>query len=390
MEKPWPLRRLRGFYMTKMKSFVSYLELWNRERREKIMEQATEAKIQAALERDHLQLEDFLLLLHEKALPFLEHMARRAQGEALRHFGRAVHLFTPLYLSDYCTNQCRYCGFNAKNKHNRRHLSLEEAEAEAKSIAATGLGHILLLTGDARKISSPEYIGQVAKRIKPYFASIGIEVYAMSVEEYAMLVNQGVDSMTLFQETYNEELYAYLHPKGPKSDFSYRLHAPERAVDGGMHSINVGALLGLDKLEHDGFCTALHAWWLQRHEAGVEVAVSVPRMCPHEGNFAVPHTLDDKRFVQYITALRCFLPRIGITVSSRESAYMRDHIVPLGVTRVSAGVSTIVGGRATESGTTGQFEISDERSAAQMTEALAKAGYQAVCKDWQNAHVQSL
>ncbi len=371
-----------------MQSFSAYLELWNRQRREDVMATASTAKVQAALAKDHLQFEDFLMLLSPKATPFLEQMAQRARAETLRHFGRAVHLFTPLYLSDHCTNQCRYCGFNARNKQKRRHLSLDEAEAEARSIAATGLGHILLLTGDARKISSPEYIAEVAQRIKPFFASVGIEVYSMSVEEYAMLHTHGVDSMTLFQETYNPELYDFLHPAGPKSDFSYRLNAPGRAVEGGMHSVNVGALLGLDKLEHDGFCTGLHAWWLQRHHAGVEVSVSVPRMCPHEGNFDVPHVLDDKRFVQYITAVRCFLPRVGITVSSRENAFMRDHVVPLGVTRVSAGVSTMVGGRNTESGETGQFDISDHRSVAEMIEALSTIGYQAVCKDWQDANAQ--
>ncbi len=310
-------------------------------------------------------------------------MARRAQRETPKHIGRAIHLFTPLYLSDHCTNQCRYCGFNAKNTQERRHLSLEEAESEARVIAASGLGHILLLTGDARKISSPEYIATVAQRIKPYFASVGVEVYAMSVEEYAILVSHGVDSMTLFQETYDPELYAWLHTAGPKRDYLYRLEAPTRAVQGGMYSVNVGALLGLNKLESDGFCTGLHAWWLQKQHQGVEVGLSVPRICPHEGNFDVPHALDDRSFVQYITAVRCFLPRVGITVSSRESAFMRDHVVPLGVTRVSAGVSTIVGGRASDSGDAGQFEISDTRSVTQMVEALAGNGYQAVTKDWQ-------
>ncbi len=367
-----------------MQNFSDILAQWPTERRNTLVASVTPEKVSAALARERLLLEDFLLLLTPTALPFLESMARRAQAETRKHFGRAVHLFTPLYLSDHCTNQCRYCGFNAKNKQVRRHLSLAEAEAEARFIAQSGLGHILLLTGDARKIASPQYIASIAQRIKPYFASVGVEVYAMSSEEYAMLVAHGVDSMTLFQETYDPELYAWLHPAGPKRDYAYRLEAPTRAVQGGMYSINVGALLGLNTLENDGFCTGLHAWWLQRQHQGVEVSLSVPRMCPHEGNFDVPHALDDKRFVQYITAVRCFLPRVGITVSSRESAFMRDHVVPLGVTRVSAGVSTLVGGRATDGGETGQFEIADSRSALQMTEALAQQGYQAVTKDWQS------
>ncbi len=367
-----------------MHDFQYHLQEWNRERRESIIENANSEKVMYVLSKDRLSVEDFLTLLSPHALPHLETMAKRAQAETLRHFGRAINLFTPLYLSDHCTNQCRYCGFNAKNKQARRHLELEEAKIEAKAIAQSGLGHILLLTGDARTKASPEYIASVAHAIKGDFASVGVEVYAMSVEEYAMLNEHGVDSMTLFQETYNPELYAWLHPAGPKRDYDYRLNAPGRAVLGGMYSVNVGALLGLEKLEHDGFCTGLHAWWLQRQNAGVEVSVSVPRLCPHEGDFDVPHALDDRSFVQYITALRCFLPRAGITVSSRESAFMRDHVIALGVTRVSAGVSTAVGGRATEGSEVGQFEIADHRSVDQMIKALANAGYQAVCKDWQD------
>ncbi len=365
-------------------AFADTLALWPAERRARLAAMASPERVQAALTRERLTVEDFLTLLTPAAAPFLEQMAQRAQAETQRHFGRAVHLFTPLYLSDHCTNQCRYCGFNAKNTQERRHLSTDEAEAEARIIAASGLGHILLLTGEARKISSPEYIATIAKRIKPLFASVAIEVYSMSTEEYRMLVNHGVDSMTIFQETYNPELYDWLHPAGPKRDYMYRLEAPSRAVQGGMYSVNVGALLGLDTLENDGFCTGLHAWWLQKQHQGVEVSLSVPRICPHEGDFNVPHALDDRRFVQYITAVRCFLPRVGITVSSRESAFMRDHVIPLGVTRVSAGVSTAVGGRAVDGNDTGQFEISDTRSVSEMTNALAHNGYQAVTKDWQS------
>ncbi len=365
--------------------FAPTLAQWPLERRAAISAAATPERVQAALNRERLSLEDFLTLLSPAAMPYIENMAQRAQAETRRHFGRAVHLFTPLYLSDHCTNQCRYCGFNAKNTQPRRHLSVDEAKSEALSIAKAGFGHILLLTGEARKISSPEYIASVAKRIKPFFASVGIEVYSMETEEYRMLVDNGVDSMTIFQETYNPELYDWLHPAGPKRDYMYRLEAPARAVQGGMYSVNVGALLGLDTLENDGFCTGLHAWWLQKQHQGVEVSLSVPRICPHEGNFDVPHALDDRRFVQYITAVRCFLPRVGITVSSRESAFMRDHVVPLGVTRVSAGVSTAVGGRAVEGNDTGQFEISDTRSMQEMSSALASHGYQAVTKDWQDA-----
>ena len=322
--------------------------------------------------------------IHPEDQTLLEQMAQRAHELTLRYFGRAVNLFTPLYVSDYCTNQCRYCGFNANNKQPRRHLSPEEAYDEAKAIADMGLQHILLLTGDARKLSSPEYIAEVARRIKPLFASVGIEVYSMTEDEYRLMVESGVDSMTMFQETYNPELYDWLHPVGPKKDYAFRLNAPERAARAGMRSLGLGALLGLDEFEQDAFATGLHAWWLLRHYPGVDVGLSIPRICSHEGSFDIPHALDDRRFVQYVTALRCFLPRSSITCSSRESAFMRDHLIPLGVTRVSAGVSTAVGGRKTHADNSGQFDITDHRSVEQMIADLTKNGYQAVIKDWED------
>lgn len=368
-----------------MENFQNCLQSWPAERRARGVAQATSDKVLAALNKDTLQPADFLTLLSPAAGEHLEGMARKAHELTLRYFGRAVNIFTPLYISDVCTNQCRYCGFNAKNRQTRRHLSVDEACAEARAIADMGFQHVLLLTGDAPKLSSPEYMASVARRIKPLFASVGVEVYSLTEAEYSLLIRAGVDSMTMFQETYNPELYAWLHPVGPKRDYGFRLNAPERAARAGMRSLGLGALLGLEAFEQDAFCTGLHAWWLQRNFPGVEVSVSIPRICPHEGEFDVQHAVDDRHLAQYVTALRCFLPRAGITCSSRESAFMRDHLVPLGVTRVSAGVSTAVGGRATEDmRNPGQFEITDRRSLAEMTAALAANGYQAVLKDWED------
>lgn len=371
-----------------MEQFREFLQAWPAERRAELVARATPDAVPAVLdklERHWLSPEDFLVLLSPAAEGHLEAMAQKAHALTLRYFGRAVSIFTPLYISDVCTNQCRYCGFNARNKQPRRHLSVDEAAAEAFAIADLGFQHILLLTGDAPKVSTPEYIAEVVRRIKPRFASVGIEVYSQTEENYRLLVDAGVDSMTMFQETYNPELYAWLHPAGPKRDYGFRLSAPERAARAGMRSLGVGALLGLESFEQDAFATGLHAWWLQRHFPGVELSVSIPRICPHEGEFEVTHGVDDRHLVQYVTALRCFLPRAGITCSSRESAFMRDHLVPVGVTRVSAGVSTAVGGRATEDlHNPGQFEITDHRSLEQMMAALAANGYQPVLKDWED------
>lgn len=368
-----------------METFQDYLAAWPLERRDTLAAQAQSDKVLDLLIQETLRPTDFLTLLSPAAAPHLEALAQRAHALTRRFFGRAVNIFTPLYISDVCTNQCRYCGFNAKNPQPRRHLSVDEAAAEADAIANRGFQHILLLTGDARLVSSPEYIAAVVRRIKPRFASIGIEVYSMTTEEYALLVQAGVDNMTMFQETYSPELYAWLHPVGPKHDYAFRLNAPQRAAEGGMRSLGVGALLGLETFVRDAFATGLHAWWLQRRYPGVEVSVSIPRICPHEGSFTVEHAVEDRLFVQYVAALRCFLPRVGITCSSRESASMRNHLVPIGVTRVSAGVSTAVGGRATpDLHNPGQFEITDRRSLPDMMASLAHMGYQAVLKDWED------
>ena len=373
-----------------MSSFHDLLMTWPPERRRAVVDSISTDQVQRALHKDSLSPTDFLALLSPCATEHLEAIAQRAHALTLQYFGHAVNLFTPLYISDVCTNQCRYCGFNARNQQKRTHLSPEAAAAEAKLLHDQGHRHLLLLTGDAPKLSSPAYLGEVVERIKPLFASVGIEVYALTEEEYAMLVAKGVDSMTMFQETYDPELYAWLHPAGPKHNYRFRLDAPQRAAQAGMRSVGVGALLGLTPFEQDTFATGLHAWWLERNYPGVDIGLSIPRICPHEGSFEVQHAVDDRHFVQYVMALRCFLPRCSITCSTRESAVMRDHLIPLGVTRVSAGVSTAVGGRATqEASPTGQFEITDHRSLPEMIAAIRAIGYQAVIKDWEDPTASS-
>ena len=371
-----------------MRDFVDVLAEWEpvrREESERRIGRGEALAVMAKARKGSVTPREFLALLSPAAGEELETLAQTARDITLRFFGRAVSIFTPLYISDYCTNQCRYCGFNARNKQKRRHLSPDEAAAEAFAIADLGFMHILLLTGDAPKLASPQYIAEVIAKIKSRFASIGVEVYAMTAGEYRLLIEAGADSMTMFQETYNPGLYKWLHPAGPKSDYKFRLEAPARAAEAGMRSVGVGALLGLDDFVNDAFATGLHAWYLQRSFPGLEVSVSVPRICPHEGEFEVTKAVGDRLFAQYVAALRCFLPRAGITCSSRESANMRNHLLPFGVTRVSAGVSTAVGGRATEDlRNPGQFEITDHRSLAEMIRDLRGLGYQPVLKDWED------
>lgn len=373
----------------------SYLSPEPRVRMEDLAESDVERALEKAANDASLDAGDYLALLSPRGAGRLEAMARLAREATLRNFGRAIQLFTPLYLANYCTNQCLYCGFNTKNAIRRSMLTLEDIRREGEAIAATGLRHILLLTGDAPKKTGVPYIAAAARELRAFFPGIGIEVFSLTAEEYRHLREAGVDSMTMFQETYNPRLYAHLHPAGPKKDFHFRLEAPGRAAVAGMRTVNIGALLGLDDWRDDAFFTGMHARWLLEHFPGTEVAVSLPRMRPHVGVFKEVRPVTDRDLVQILTATRLFLPTCGITLSTRERPALRDHLIGLGVTKVSAGVSTAVGGHApdTEEDTpvgegspgkdTGQFKIADTRGVEEMAAAIRARGCQPVFKHWQ-------
>ncbi len=343
---------------------------------------ATAADIERVLSQRHITSDGFFTLLSPAARAYLEPMARRAHALTVQHFGKVILLYTPLYLSNYCTNFCVYCGFAAQNRIRRDRLTLEEVAAEARLIRASGLRHILILTGESRKLSSVDYIADSVEVLRGYFPSISIEVYPLEGDEYGRLVNAGVDGLTLYQETYDRPLYARLHPRGPKRDYRYRLEAPERACAAGMRAVNVGALLGLADWRTDAFLTGLHADYLQSQFPDVEVSISLPRLCAHEGSFDGSQEVTDQDFVQILLAFRIFLPRAGITISTRERAEFRDHLIPLGVTKMSAGSSTQVGGRAHRSAETGQFDITDRRDVPAVQQSIESRGYKAIFKDW--------
>ena len=339
--------------------------------------------MEQALKKRILTDSDFLALLSPAAEPFIEEMAQKAHRITVRQFGRVIQLYTPIYLSNYCTNQCVYCGFSNTNKISRKQLTLEEVETEAGAIAKTGLKQILILTGDARKITTPGYIKDCVRIIAKYFTSVGIEIYALDQEEYTELIEAGVDYLTIYQETYNIRLYGQLHQKGPKKDFRYRLEAPDRACKAGIRAVNIGALMRLDDWRREVYLTGLHAEYLQRRFPGVELGISLPRITPHAGSFHPEYNVDDKSLVQSMLALRLFLPRVGLTISTREPADLRDNLVRLGVTKMSAGSSTKVGGWTTGDQDTGQFDIFDHRTVDEIKQQISRLGYQPVFKDWQ-------
>ncbi|TDA65627.1 MAG: 2-iminoacetate synthase ThiH [Clostridia bacterium] len=344
----------------------------------------TAGDVERALAREALTERDYLALLSPAARSFLEPMAQRARRLSIQHFGRVIVLYTPLYLSNYCVNRCLYCGLSASNQIARKTLTPEEIEAEGRAIAGTGLRHLLLLTGEARRHAPLGYLVEAVKLLRPYFSSLSIEVYPLETEEYRTLLREGVDGLTVYQEVYDEEVYAQVHPAGPKRDYRFRLEAPERACQAGMVSVNIGALLGLNDWRREAFVTGLHAAYLQDHYWATEVAVSFPRLRPHAGSSFVPTVeVTDADLVQMMLALRLYRPRLGITISTRERPELRDRLVMLGVTRLSAGSSTEVGGRTTADKGEAQFEVADRRTVAEIYQMVLRQGYQPVFKDWE-------
>jgi len=332
---------------------------------------------------------DFLTLLSPLAGEYLEAIAQRAQQLTVQHFGRTIQMFIPLYLSNHCKNRCAYCGFNVSNEIPRRVLSLAEIEREAEAIARTGMQHVLILTGEDRRTTPPEYLRDAVAVLKKYFASVSIEIYPLHTEEYAQLKAAGVDGMTVFQETYDPVVYKAVHLGGKKRDFAWRLDAPARAAEAGLRTVNIGPLLGLAEPRREMFFTGLHARFLETRYLQTEVAVSLPRINEAEGGFSATQHVGDRLFVQLMTALRVFLPRAGITLSTRERAAFRDRLLTLGATRFSAGSSTGVGGYAIpikqQADSALQFEITDARSVDEVAAAIVARRYQPVFKDWEAA-----
>lgn len=349
---------------------------------EQLFNGVTPQEVEAVLQKSQLDERDLLVLLSPAAENYLEKMAQKAHKLTVQHFGKVISLYAPLYLTDYCVNKCTYCSFSLDNDFPRRKLSAIEIDQEAKALKSMGIQHVILLTGESRKHSSVAYLAESARLVKAHAASIAIEVQPLDTEEYKQLCQSGVDGLTVYQEVYNEDIYKEIHVKGPKRNYRYRLDAPERGCQAGMRTVNIGALLGLDDWRKEVFFTSLHARYLQKKYIETEVAVSFPRIRPNLGGFAPKVNVEDKNLVQAMLAFRLFMPRAGITLSTREEAALRDQLIKLGVTKMSAASSTVVGGYATKQNDNSQFEISDSRSVEEVKMSLKRNGYQPVSKDW--------
>lgn len=351
----------------------------------------TARDVRMALEHETCTVEDFKALLSPAAEPYLEQMAQRARMETSKHFGNTVYLFTPLYIANYCENYCVYCGFNCYNDIHRMKLTPEQIEHEMQVIASSGMEEILILTGESRVQSDVKYIGEACKLARKYFRMVGLEIYPVNTDEYRYLHECGADYVTVFQESYDIVAYEKLHLMGHKRVWPYRFDAQERALRGGMRGVGFSALLGLSDFRKDALASALHVYYLQRKYPQAEMSLSCPRLRPIINNEKInPQDVHEKQLCQILCAYRIFMPFVGITVSSRESAAFRNGIVKICATKVSAGVSTGIGDH--ESKYTGkdsggdqgdeQFEISDGRSLKKMYDDITDEGLQPVLNDY--------
>ncbi len=379
-------------------AYMEGMEQIDSDIREKVLSQMeqydynayTEEDVRRALANERCTVEDFKALLSPAAAPYLEQMAEKAKLETSRHFGNTVYIFTPLYIANYCENYCIYCGFNCYNDIKRKKLSFEEIEKEMKVIVDSGIEEILMLTGESRKMSDVQYIGEACKMAAKYFKNVGLEIYPVNTEEYRYLHECGADYVTVFQETYDSDKYETLHLLGHKRVFPYRFEAQERALKGGMRGVGFSALLGLADFRKDALASALHVYYLQRKYPHAEYSLSCPRLRPIINNDKInPMDVHERELCQVLCAYRVFMPFVGITVSSREQKHFRDGIIKIAATKVSAGVSTGIGDheskyKGEESSGTGdeQFEISDDRSFDEMYKDVLDEGLQPVLNDY--------
>jgi len=344
-------------------------------------------------------------LLEEALSGGLERLARKAHALTRQYFGCTMRLFAPLYLSNECINNCTYCGFSRDNPILRTTLTPAQVEQEASHLSSLGFRSILLVSGEHPKFVTTGYLEECVKRVLKYSCSVALEVGPMEREEYLPLVRAGAEGLVVYQETYVPEAYAKYHTAGPKKNFAWRLETPERAYDAGFRRLGIGALFGLAPWREEVNAVAAHLAYLQRRCWKAFLTVSLPRVRPAAGGFRPSYEFNDRQLAAVICCLRLVFPHVGIVLSTRESAALREALLPLGITHMSAGSHTEPGGY-TGAGAeslhrtirgkivavdknsddcmfaTEQFAVADERTPAQVAEMLRGRGYDPVWKDW--------
>jgi 2-iminoacetate synthase len=353
-------------------------------------------------------LRRFSELILPKSNAELEALAQQAHALTLQNFGRTMRLFAPLYLSNECINNCRYCGFSRDNPILRVTLSVEQVLAEGRHLAQEGFRNVLLVAGEHPKFVSQGYLAECVRALAPQFSSISIEVAPMEAAEYVPVVEAGAEGLVVYQETYDRGIYSELHTAGPKRDFNSRLDCAERGYEAGFRRLGIGALFGLCRWQEEAVNLAAHVEYLLKHCWQAQITVSLPRLRPAAGEFHPPFSMSDRELAQLICAFRIAFPEVGIVLSTREPAALRDALAPLGITMMSAGSHTDPGGYTGQGGAdlhrtvrgrivapefqngenhaaTGQFEISDGRSPADVAASLRRQGFEPVWKDWDAA-----
>ena len=361
-----------------------------------------------------LSLKDFAHLISPAGADELELLCRRSQTLTRQRFGKVIRLFAPLYLSNECVNNCKYCGFSRDNPILRVTLSVDEVLREARALKEQGFRNILLVAGEHPKFVSNGYLKQCVAALHEEIPSVSLEVGPMETEEYRPLAAAGADGLVVYQETYDRSLYDDLHTAGPKKNFDWRMETPERAYSAGFRRLGIGALFGLADWRYEALCVAAHAEYLLRNCWKAQITISLPRLRPCAGEFQPLTHMTDRDLVQLVCAFRLMFPDVGLVLSTRESGRLRDGLFPLGITLISAGSHTEPGGytgagkehlhqtvrgRIVEAGSsewatptnghatnaTGQFNIADERSAGEVAKQIQRLGYEPVWKDWDTA-----
>ncbi len=346
--------------------------------------QATPSDVIRALQVESPGLREFAILISDAADKFLEPMAQKAQAITKRHFGNTMTLYTPLYLSNYCNGGCAYCGFAADRKLYRNRLEKDELIREMKALKEKGLENILLLTGEKVPQADFNYLRNCTKLAAGYFHNITIEAFGMTTDEYRKLAESGCTGITLYQETYNPELYLKLHRWGEKRDYNFRINAPDRALTAGMRTVGMGALLGLDNPTSEMLSLFQHIRFLQKKHWQAGFSVSFPRIRHQLGEFTPDYEVTDKQLARIIFAFRICMPDIDLVLSTRENEKLRDGLAGIGISRMSVASKTTVGGYTNheKSGNVGQFDVSDKRDIEEFCAMLRKKGLEPVFKNW--------
>ena len=357
-----------------------------------LVDSRTDADVERALSKSGpLDVEDFAALISENArIHYLKDMAQMSMQLTRRRFGRTVNMYLPLYLTNLCTNKCKYCGFSSANKFKRTVLTLDEIREECEAINKLGYENILLVTGENDRRGGMDYFRQVLPIVKDYAAYLQMEVQPLDTDDYAELKTLGLDAVSVYQETYHPQCYKENHLAGKKMDMRYRMETPDRLGTAGIDKIGIGALLGLYDWKVDCCAVAMHVLYMREHYWKSRLSVSFPRLRPAAGGYEPQFPMSDPQMVQLICAWRIFDNELDLTISTRESADFRDMIIPLGITAVSAGSSTEPGGYAHKGKNLAQWEINDDRSVDAVVDALHRNGLEAVFHDASTSYFKAV